>query len=70
VYWITNNAKCRREVKPGITMEKATFNKKLELNLSKKLARFCIWSIILCGTETWILRVVDPKHFEIFEIWC
>jgi len=22
------------------------------------------------GAETWTLRAVDPKHLEIFEMWC
>ena len=29
-----------------------------------------IWSIALCGAETWTLRAVDQKHLESFEIWC
>ena len=29
-----------------------------------------IWSIALYGAETWILRKVDQKYLESFEIWC
>ena len=29
-----------------------------------------IWSIALCGAETWTLRAVDQKHLESFEMWC
>ena len=29
-----------------------------------------IWSIALCGAETWTLRAVDQKHPESFEMWC
>jgi hypothetical protein len=43
---ITNNAKCKREIKSRIAMAKAAFNKKkalftskLELNLKKKLVK-------------------------------
>ena len=29
-----------------------------------------IWSIALCGDETWTLRAIDQKHLESFEMWC
>jgi len=29
-----------------------------------------IWSIALCGAETWTLRAVDQKPLGNFEIWC
>jgi hypothetical protein len=47
---ITNNARCTREIKSRIAMEKAAFNKKktlftskLDLNLRKKLVKCYIW---------------------------
>jgi len=56
---------------------KAAFNKKrvlftstFDLELRKKLVKCCIWSIALHGAETWMLRVVDQKHLESFEMWC
>jgi len=56
---------------------KATFNKKrnlftstLDLELRKKVVKCYIWSIALYGNETWMLRAVDQKHLEIFEMWC
>jgi len=58
-------------------MAKAAFNKKrtlftstLDLELRKKLVKCYIWSIALCGAETWTLRAVDQKHLESFEMWC
>ena len=30
---------------------------------------YYIWSIALCGAETWILRAADRKHLESFEKW-
>jgi hypothetical protein len=27
-------------------------------------------SIALCGAETWMLRAVDRKQLESFEMWC
>jgi hypothetical protein len=68
--------RCTREIKSRIAMAKAAFNKKkklftskLELNLRKKLVKCYIWSIALYGAETWILRKVDQKCLESFEMW-
>jgi predicted restriction endonuclease len=56
-------------------MAKAEFNKKrtlftstLDLELRKKLVKCYIWSIALCGAETWTIRAVDQKHMESFEM--
>ena len=35
------------------------FASKLDVNLRKNLVKCCIWSITLCGAETWTLRGVD-----------
>ena len=58
-------------------MAKAAFNKMktlftgtLGLNLRKKLVKCYIWSIALCGAETWTLLAVDKKYLESFEMWC
>ena len=58
-------------------MAKAAFNKKmdiftskLDLKLRKKLVKCYIWSIVLYGAETWMLRAVDQKHLESFEMLC
>jgi len=40
------------------------------LELRKKLVKCYIWSIALYGAETWMLRAVDQKHLESFEMWC
>jgi hypothetical protein len=29
-----------------------------------------IWSVASYGVETWILRKLDEKHVESFEMWC
>ena len=51
---IINDARCTREIKYRIAMEKAAFNKKknlftskLDLNVRKKLVKCYIWSIAL-----------------------
>ena len=58
-------------------MAKAAFNKKktlytstLNLNLRKKLVKCYIWSIALCGAESWTVRAVDKKQLESSEMWC
>jgi len=44
--------------------------RKQDLNLGKKLAKCCIWSIAFCGAENWTFRKVDQRHPAIFEMWC
>jgi len=65
------------EIKFRIAMSKAAFkNRKnlftstLDLNLRKKLVKCYIWSMALYGAETWMLRAVDQKQLESFEMWC
>jgi hypothetical protein len=43
-----------------IQQEEESFHQ-LDLNLRKKLVKCYIWSIALCGAETWTLRKVDQK---------
>jgi hypothetical protein len=57
-------------------MAKAAFNKKrtlfistLDLEMRNKLVKCYVWSIVLYGAETWMLRAVDQKHLESFEMW-
>jgi hypothetical protein len=74
---VTSDARCSREIKSRIAMTKAAFSKKkalftstFDLNLGKKRVNCHIWSIALCGVETWTLRKVDQKYLENFEMWC
>jgi hypothetical protein len=76
---ITNDARCTRETKSSIVMEKAAFNKKktlftrkMDLNSGKKLVivKCYIWSVALYGAETWTLRKVHQDYLESFEtLW-
>ena len=73
---LTNDGRYTCEIKCRIAMAKAAFNKKrtlftstLDLELRKKLVKCYVWSIALCGAETWTLRA-DQKHLESFEMWC
>ena len=74
---LTNDGRRTCEIKSRIAMAKAAFNKKralftstLDLKLRKKLVKCYIWSIVLYGAKTWMLRAVDQKHLESFEMWC
>jgi hypothetical protein len=74
---VTNDARCKREIKSMIVMAKAAFNKKktlftstFGLNLRNKLVKCYIWSTALYDVETWTLRKVDKKDMENFEMWC
>jgi hypothetical protein len=73
---IGNDARCTREIKARIAMAKAAFNKKtlftskLYLEQKKELVKCYVWNIALCGSETWILRKLDQKYVESFEMWC
>ena len=73
---LTNDGRWTCEIKCGIAMAKAAFNKKravftgtLDLELRKKLVKCYIWSIALYGAETWTLQAVEQKHLEIVEMW-
>ena len=66
---LTNDGRCKCEIKSRIAMAKAEFNKKktlftskLDLNWRKKLVKCYIWSMALYGAETWTLRATDQKY--------
>jgi hypothetical protein len=74
---IRNDARCTHKIKSGIAMTREAFNRnktlftgKMDLNLKMKLVKCCIWSIALCGAETWTLWKVDQKYVESSEMWC
>ena len=43
---------------------------KLNIELKNKLVRCYVWSIALYGPETWILRKLERKYLESFDMWC
>jgi len=56
--------------KAAFNKKKALLTSKLNSSLRKKLVKCYIWSIALCGDETWTLKKVDQKYPERFEMWC
>ena len=56
--------------KHALNKKRTLFTSSLDLELRKKLVNCYIWSITLYGAETWMLRAVDQKHLESFEMSC
>ena len=63
---LTDDGRFTCEIKSRIAVAKAAFNKKknlftskLDLNLRKKLVKCYVWSMVLYGAETWMLRATD-----------
>jgi hypothetical protein len=69
---LTNDGRCICEIKSRIAMAKVAvskmslFTSTLDIKLRKKLVKCYIWSIALCGAETWTIRAVDQKHLDYF----
>jgi len=68
---ITNGVTCAREINPELPWQKQRWIRRrilsqanLDLNLRNKIAKWCIWSILLYDAETWELRKVDQKYLE------
>jgi len=40
------------------------------LEIRKKLTKSCVWSVDLCGAETWTLGENEEKVINAFETWC
>ena len=61
---------CSREIKMRIAIAKEAFSSKishltskLNIDLKKKLVRCYVWSIALCGSETWTLKNIVVELF-------
>jgi hypothetical protein len=50
--------------KTAFNKKKNLFASKLDWNLRKKVVNSYIWSIAMCGGETWTLQKVDLKYME------
>ena len=50
--------------------KKTPFTSKLDLNLRKKMAKCCIWSIAFYDAENGTLRKVYQKYLGSFQMWC
>jgi hypothetical protein len=66
--WSHNIQNCHG--KSSIQQVEDSFHQQIGLKLRKKLVKCYIWSVALCGAETWTLRKVDQKYLESFDMWC
>jgi len=71
---ITNETRCKYEIKSRIATAKAAFkNKKtlftskLDPNLRKKLVKCYIQSVALYGDEIWTFQKVDQKYLQVLK---
>ena len=67
---LTRDGYCTRETKMRIVIAKEAFNRemslltsKLNIELRKKLGRCYVWSIALCGSETWTQKKTRAEVF-------
>lgn len=73
---ITADGRSCEEIKARIAMGKVAFEEKrrvltgnLDLELRKRMMKCFVWSVMLCGAETWELRKEDIRRIEAFEMW-
>ena len=74
----TEDGKNKRDIIQRVKEAKVTFRIKkqllcsnnLSLEIKKKLIKCCIWSVALCGSETWTLGKDEERAINEFETWC
>ena len=74
--WITHDGRCNVEIRSRIAMAKAAFSRRKELltknmsrNVKKKIVKAVIWSVLLYGSETWMVNTGMLQRVEAFEMW-
>ena len=76
-YMATEDGKCDKEIKGRIGIARTAFesmakiltSRNISIELRSRIAKCCIWSTLLYGTETWTLTKVTADKLEAFEIW-
>jgi hypothetical protein len=38
--------------------------------MKRKLRKICIWSVAVCGSETWTVGQNEVRVVNVFETWC
>jgi len=73
---VTEDCRSCHDVRRRIALGKEAFDKKndlmrgsLSLHLKKRMAKAFVWSVALCGSETWTLQKEYIRRLEAFEIW-
>ncbi len=75
---ITNDGKDEVEIKRRIGMARNAFNnlervikdKKMSLELRKRIVMCYVWSVVRYASETWILSKAMQDRINSFEMWC
>ena len=75
--WITDNGKCKWEIKNPIEIARCTFikmsdmltSRKLHLEIRKRLVRCYVLSKILYASESWTLNKQMEDKINAFEMW-
>ena len=65
-----------QEIRNRIAMAKIVFNNKkrilcsrMKLDLRKRLVKSFVWSVLLYGSETWMMRKRNKNSIEALEMW-
>jgi len=74
----TEDGKNKEDTIQRIKEAKVMFNSKkqilcsknLSLEMTKKLIKSCIWSVVLYGSETWTVGKNEERVVNAFETWC
>jgi len=74
----TEDGKNKEDIIQRIKEAKVMFNNKkqllclnnLSLEMKKKLIKSCIWSVAVCGSETWTIGKNEERVIIAFETCC
>ena len=73
---ITDDARCENEIKVRTAIAKLALSRKQELlartmklELKKRIVKTLVWTVLLYGAETWMLRKEDIRRLEAYEMW-
>lgn len=76
--WINKDLDPDEEIKYRIQLARNSFlkcrtilsNKHLKLSTRVKFLKCYVWSVLMYGCETWILKTATMNRIEAFELWC
>ncbi|KAI5738261.1 hypothetical protein M8J77_004739 [Diaphorina citri] len=74
---VNSNGSSTEEIKSRIGMAKSSYKKvrnlltarKIPVSLRVRFAKCYVWSVLLYGCESWIIRRREEKYLESFEMW-
>ncbi|KAI5751137.1 hypothetical protein M8J77_004668 [Diaphorina citri] len=74
---VNSNGSSTEEIKSRTGMAKSSYKKvrnlltarKIPVSLRVRFAKCYVWSVLLYGCESWIIRRREEKYLESFEMW-